>query len=69
MGNVYFAKTYQRSFGTFPLRGTVLADAIVAAVRVALTWIRAEIPERAGLALSQRGSLKPSLTAVKPSRS
>jgi 2,5-diketo-D-gluconate reductase B len=34
MGNVYFTKTYQRSFGTFPLRGTVLADAIMAAVRV-----------------------------------
>jgi 2,5-diketo-D-gluconate reductase B len=34
MGNVYFTKTYQRSFGTFPLRGAVLADAIMTAIQV-----------------------------------
>jgi 2,5-diketo-D-gluconate reductase B len=34
MGNIYFSRTYQRSFGTFPLKGAELADAIAAAVRV-----------------------------------
>ena len=29
--SVYFEKTYQRSFGTFPLKGQVLHDAILAA--------------------------------------
>jgi 2,5-diketo-D-gluconate reductase B len=32
--NIYFQKTYQRSFGTFPLTGTELRSAIEAAVRV-----------------------------------
>jgi len=32
--NICFQKTYQRSFGTFPLTGEVLNHAILAAVRV-----------------------------------
>jgi 2,5-diketo-D-gluconate reductase B len=32
--SIYFQKTYQRSFGTFPLKGAELADAIKAAVDV-----------------------------------
>lgn len=31
---IYFQKTYQRSFGTFPLTGSVLHDAILAAAKV-----------------------------------
>ncbi len=34
MSNIYFSKTYQRSFGTFPLKGSELANALTAAVRV-----------------------------------
>jgi 2,5-diketo-D-gluconate reductase B len=34
MGNIYFSKTYQRSFGTFPLKGAELATALTAAVHV-----------------------------------
>lgn len=34
MGNIYFSRTYQRSFGTFPLKGSDLANALIAAVRV-----------------------------------
>jgi 2,5-diketo-D-gluconate reductase B len=34
MGNIYFNKTYQRSFGTFPLRGAELAKALLTAVEV-----------------------------------
>ncbi|MEO6300523.1 MAG: aldo/keto reductase [Paracoccaceae bacterium] len=30
--NIFFQKTYQRGFGTFPLKGDVLADAIQSAV-------------------------------------
>lgn len=32
--NIYFQKTYQRAFGTFPLNGEVLASAIEAAIAV-----------------------------------
>lgn len=32
--NIYFQKTYQRAFGTYPLKGAVLHDAIAAAVEV-----------------------------------
>ena len=34
MDNVYFSMTYQRSFGTFPLKGAELARALMAAVHV-----------------------------------
>jgi 2,5-diketo-D-gluconate reductase B len=34
MGNIYFSKTFQRSFGTFPLRGAELANALLTAVEV-----------------------------------
>jgi 2,5-diketo-D-gluconate reductase B len=34
MGNVYFSKTYQRSFGTFPLKGPALANAVATAIQV-----------------------------------
>lgn len=34
MSNIYFSKTYQRSFGTFPLKGAELANALLAAVEV-----------------------------------
>jgi 2,5-diketo-D-gluconate reductase B len=34
MGNIYFSKTYQRSFGTFPLKGAELANALTAAIEI-----------------------------------
>jgi 2,5-diketo-D-gluconate reductase B len=34
MRNIYFSKSYQRSFGTFPLKGAELANALTAAVQV-----------------------------------
>jgi 2,5-diketo-D-gluconate reductase B len=34
MGNIYFCKTFQRSFGTFPLKGAELANALLTAVEV-----------------------------------
>jgi 2,5-diketo-D-gluconate reductase B len=34
MRNIYFSRTYQRSFGTFPLKGSELAKALLTAVEV-----------------------------------
>jgi 2,5-diketo-D-gluconate reductase B len=34
MSNIYFSKTYQRSFGTFPLKGAELANALAVAIEV-----------------------------------
>lgn len=34
MASVYFSKTYQRSFGTFPLKGVDLARALTSAVEI-----------------------------------
>jgi len=34
MSNIYFSKTYQRAFGTYPLKGAALADALLAAVEI-----------------------------------
>ena len=34
MGNIFFSKTYPRAFGTFPLKGAVLANALTTAVQV-----------------------------------
>ena len=34
MQNIYFQRAYQRSFGTFPLRGPKLSSALEAAIRI-----------------------------------
>jgi 2,5-diketo-D-gluconate reductase B len=34
MGNIYFSKSYQRSFGTYPLKGAELAKAVSTAVEI-----------------------------------
>jgi 2,5-diketo-D-gluconate reductase B len=34
MGNIYFSKTYQRAFGTFPLKGALLANALTTAAQI-----------------------------------